>query len=319
MGHNPSNIQESIMTQAFTILISPEELAAHLDDPAWVVVDCRHQLLDHSYGRREYESGHIPGARFAEMEDDLSGVKTGRNGRHPLPDWDDFRAWLSSQGIGNGSQVIAYDDVNGVFASRLWHMLRMLGHEAVAVLDGGITAWETLDLPVDTALPRITPATFNGEPDLTMLASLEEVIAMAKDPGASGSGKTGALLVDARNATRYRGEEEPVDPRPGHIPGAINLFFADNVNADGTFKSPQMLRVRFLEGYKEISPEQSIHYCGSGVSACHNILAQAVAGLPLGRLYPGSWSEWCAAPEREAATGDTPFSGASSALPPKDS
>jgi thiosulfate/3-mercaptopyruvate sulfurtransferase len=290
------------MTQSFSPLIAPAALAARLAEPGWAVFDCRHRLADHGYGRRVYAEGHLPGARFADTEEHLSGRKTARSGRHPLPDWGAFSAWLGAQGVGPESRVVAYDDAGGAIASRLWFMLRVLGHDRVAVLDGGFPAWQRADLPSGNTPPAPRPARFTGRPDPALLLEQEAV--------AASCGKGDWLLVDARAAERYRGDTEPIDPRPGHIPGAINLPFAGNLTPEGTFLPPARLRERLLAAYGPVPPERTVHYCGSGVTACHNLLAHAVAGLPLGRLFPGSWSQWCADPARPAALGEAPGAAA---------
>ncbi len=293
------------MSDAYTTLITPEALAAHLDDPQWVVFDCRHAPAgtprgeaERYHGRASYAAGHIPRARFADMEAELAGPVEPGTGRHPLPDWDAFCEWLGRQGVANTAQVVVYDDSSGAWAARLWWMLRVLGHEPVAVLDGGFARWQREGRPTDTAGPAPAPARFVARPDPALLASLEEV--------AASLGSAGMLLVDARAAERYRGESEPMDPRAGHIPGAINLPFQGNVDAEGVFLPPERLRERLLQAYGGRAPERTVHYCGSGVTACHNLLAQAAAGLPPGRLYAGSWSQWCADPARPAATGAAP-------------
>jgi thiosulfate/3-mercaptopyruvate sulfurtransferase len=278
----------------WTTLISPAELADRITDPRWVVFDCRHQLQDKAYGHRVYAASHIPGARFADVDADLSAPIRPDSGRHPLPDMDSFAAWLGGQGVGSGTQVVAYDDQTGAFAARLWWMIRYLGHEAVAVLDGGMARWTREGRLVTSAVPHPTPARFFARPDDSLLASLDMVAAQSHR-------RTG-VLVDARGGERYRGEQEPIDPTPGHIPGAINLPFGDNLAPDGTFLPPERLRKRF-ERPLGANPEDSIHYCGSGVTACHNLLAMAVAGLPPGRLFVGSWSLWCKDRSRPVALG----------------
>jgi len=283
------------MSSPADLLIQPAEVAARLAHPDLVVFDCRHQLTDHGYGPRVYGEGHVPGARFADMEHDLCGPITAQSGRHPMPPWDAFCQWLGAQGVHAGSQVVAYDDAGGFFASRLWFMLRLLGHRAVAVMDGGMAAWRAGGLPEDTAPPHIQPASFEGTPDEGLLCSLEEVRA--------GLGGDAQVLMDARDPGRYRGEQETVDPVAGHIPGARNLFFMNNLGKDKRFLPPDALRARFEALLEGRDAATLVHYCGSGVTACHNMLAFALAGLPMGRLYPGSWSQWCADPARPVATG----------------
>lgn len=284
-------------------LITPQALAARLDDPDWIVFDCRHApagappgRATHDQGPGAYAAGHIPGARYADLERDLAGPIGAGTGRHPLPDWNAFCAWLGRQGVGNDSTVVVYDASSGAWAARLWWMLCALGHARVAVLDGGFARWQREGHPVTTDAPRIEPATFTGRPEAAQQATLEEVQAHLGDPG--------LLLVDARAPERYRGETEPIDPRAGHIPGAVNLPFAGNVDAEGVFLPPERLRERLLRAYGGRPPETTVHYCGSGVTACHNLLAQAATGLPPGRLYAGSWSQWCADPQRPAEQGE---------------
>lgn len=286
------------MSETYSTLIDPSQLEPRLSDPGWVVFDCRHQLTDHAYGPKAYAQSHIPGACYADMESDLSGPKTPATGRHPLPEWSHFREWLGSQGVSGNTQVVAYDDNSGVFAARLWYMLRLLGHGRVAVLNGGLGRWKAEGRNLDSHLPQPDTASFQGEPDSALQFSLEEV------SGNLGSGEM--LLVDARGPGRYRGEEEPMDPKAGHIPGALNLPFPGNVNEDGTFKSPEQLKARLLDCFAAMPPERVVHYCGSGVSAAHNLLAQAVAGLPPGKIYTGSWSQWCSDGGRPVATGPNP-------------
>ena len=281
----------------FETLIVPADLAPRLGDPAWIAFDCRHQLQDKAYGERMYRASHIPGARFADMDADLSSPIRPDTGRHPLPDPLRFAAWLGEQGVGPASQIVAYDDSQGAFAARLWWMARYLGHTRVAVLDGGFARWMREGRPVSTEVPRPVPARLSAQPDPRQLAKLPEV--------ETASRTRRAVLVDARVGERYRGEQEPLDPRAGHIPTAINLPYAENLQPDGTFLPAQRLRERFA-GRLGADPGASIHYCGSGVTACHNLLAMAVAGLPPGRLFVGSWSLWSKYPGRPAATGPAP-------------
>ncbi|MBI4083197.1 MAG: sulfurtransferase [Candidatus Lambdaproteobacteria bacterium] len=283
-----------------TALIAPEALQPHLADPGWVVFDCRHALTDPGHGERVYAASHLPGARFAHMERDLAGPAGRGTGRHPLPDWGAFARWLDRQGVGPRSQAVAYDDSSGAAAARLWWMLRALGHDgvghgAVAVLDGGFARWQREGRPVTAEVPRPQPGGFLGRPQAEQWVELDELQRLYRSPG--------VRLVDARSAARYRGEAEPIDPVAGHIPHALNLPQAENVRGDGTFLPAETLRGRFrpLAGTE---PQRTVHYCGSGVSACHNMLAMAAAGLAPGRLYVGSWSQWCADPARPVETGE---------------
>ncbi len=273
----------TLVMAGFTALVAPADLAPRLSDPAWVVFDCRHQLQDKGYGHRVYAASHIPGARFADTDQDLAGPIRPDTGRHPLPDMERFSTWLGAQGVTPGSQVVAYDDSQGAFAARLWWMLLYLGHKNVAVLDGGFARWTREGHPVTTEVPKAKTTRYPLRTQPKLLAELGEVAALSK-------GHRG-ILVDARAGERYRGEQEPIDAKAGHIPGAINLPFAGNLNTDGTFLHADKLRER-LALRLGTEPKASIHYCGSGVTACHNLLAMAAAGLPMGRLFVGSWSLW---------------------------
>jgi thiosulfate/3-mercaptopyruvate sulfurtransferase len=268
----------------YRTIVSAQELAMHLDDPDWVIFDCRHQLMDHEAGTRAYAQSHIPGARFAHSERDLAGPKSGRNGRHPLPDPRTFILWLGANGVDSGKQVVAYDFAAGSSAARLWWMLRWVGHERVAVLDGGWEGWEKAGLPVTGALPSVRPATFSGQPRSDVWVDVEFVRSHLGDPS--------VIVLDARAPERFKGITEPIDPVAGHIPGARNRLFKDNLGADGRFKSARELREAFTSVLTGADARQIVHQCGSGVSACSNLLAMEIAGLTGSRLYPGSWSEW---------------------------
>jgi thiosulfate/3-mercaptopyruvate sulfurtransferase len=270
-------------------LVSTQALSSDL--AAWRVFDCRHDLLQPQAGEAQYRAGHIPGALFAHLERDLSGPKTGRNGRHPLPERGAFIAWLGQAGLQPSDQVACYDASNGSMAARLWWMLRWAGHERVAVLDGGFAKWTAERRPVTAEVPQFAATRYPVRSALVSHVETHEVT------------KAG-LLLDARAPVRFRGEQEPIDPVAGHIPGAHNRFNAQNAAADGTFKSPEILKSELLEVLKGHSAADVVHYCGSGVAACHNLLAMEVAGLPGGRLYAGSWSEWIADPKRPVAKGE---------------
>lgn len=276
-------------------LIDPEALYPHLDDPAWVVVDCRFNLLDTEAGRRAYREGHIPNARYAHLDEDLSGPVTPASGRHPLPDPARLADTLGSWGIHESSQVVAYDEANGAIAARLWWLLRWLGHEPCAVLDGGLAAWRRRGLPLSTAVPKPRAARFPERHDDSLWVDSAAVLAEVIHGD--------SLLLDARTALRYRGEQEPIDPVAGHVPGAVSLPLEGNLTSEGRFLEPAALRARFAGALGERSPEQVIHMCGSGVTACHNLLAMEVAGLSGSRLYAGSWSEWIRDPGRPVARG----------------
>ncbi|MBC7946121.1 MAG: sulfurtransferase [Burkholderiales bacterium] len=270
-------------------LIAASELAQHLSDPNWIIFDCRHDLADADAGEHGYSDSHIPRARFAQLDRNLAGMKNGRNGRHPLPHPKDLAAWLSSQSVANTSQVVAYDASGGMFAARLWWLLRWLGHDKVAVLDGGWQAWTKEGYPVTTELPELTPREFNastqrGAVDVNFVHTHLQQASMR--------------LLDARAPDRFAGKNETLDPVGGHIPGALNRFFKNNLDEQGRFKPADVLKREFQEMLGSGSPGQIVHQCGSGVTACHNLLAMEIAGLSGSRLYPGSWSEWCSDPRR---------------------
>jgi len=278
-------------------LISAADLAAHIDDPAWVVVDCRHDLMNLAAGRGAYASGHLPGAVFADIETVLSGARNGADGvflgRHPLPDREVLAEALRDFGIDDTTQVVAYDAHGGMFAARLWWLLRWLGHEAVAVLDGGMAAWDAAGQPLTTEVRTRPRGALNVRAPFVPTVTVREVLDNLE------SGKR--IVIDARAADRYRGENETIDPVGGHIPGAKNRFFKDNLGPDGRFKDAAQLREEL--GALIDKPEAAIMQCGSGVTACHNLLALEVAGLPGAALYPGSWSEWVGDPARPVAKG----------------
>jgi thiosulfate/3-mercaptopyruvate sulfurtransferase len=276
------------------ILVSPGELAGHLDDPGWVVFDTRHDLADPEKGRRAYASGHVPGAYFLQLDEDLSGAKTGKNGRHPLPDIDAFAKRIAAHGVSAQTQVVIYDDVGGSFAARLWWMLRWLGHDRVAILDGGFPAWQKEGRPVSQEVPAPRKGSFVPKPHLGWTVDASFLERFHADPAMK--------LVDARAAERFSGLQEPIDPVAGHVPGAMNRFWKDNLTAEGRFKAADALRREFGMLLDASAPAQSVHMCGSGVTACHNIFAMELAGLSGARLYPGSWSEWCADSTRPVAT-----------------
>ena len=273
-------------------LVSVEELAAH---PEWRIFDCRHDLKNTEYGRQAYLRGHIPGALFLHLDEDLSGLKTGGNGRHPLPDAADFARRMSALGIDATTQVVAYDNEGGIFASRLWWMLRWLGHDKAALLDGGLAGWKRSKRVLEERVPTFEPRNFTACPQ-DMAVDVEQVLADL--------GSEWMLILDARSPERFRGEKETLDPVGGHIPGALNRFYFDNLDDDGCFFKPAAeLRAEFLALLAGRPAAQVVQQCGSGVTACHNLLAMELAGLSGSKLYPGSWSEWCADPSRPVAQG----------------
>lgn len=280
----------------YKTVVSTETLAEHLEDPNWVIVDCRFTLTDTEAGRRAYALGHLPGARYAHLDEDLSAPKSGSNGRHPLPDPAVFAQTLGRWGIAAGKQVVLYDDSFGAMAVRLWWMLRWMGHDAVALMDGGLPKWQREKRPMTAEMPAVAPTVFVAQMREGMRVDANAVLTASK----AGS----ELLLDARPEMRFLGEMEPIDPVAGHVPGAVNLPFDDNLDLGGTFLGTDELRELYeglLDGRK---PEQVIHMCGSGVTACHNLLAMEIAGLPGAKLYPGSWSEWIADPSHPIATGE---------------
>lgn len=277
-------------------LVSAETLKAHLHDGDWVVFDCRFQLDDPDWGSGEYESSHIPGAFYAHLDRDLAAPKQADTGRHPLPDPGFFAEWLGRCGVDGGKQVVAYDQGGGAFAARLWWMLRWLGHEAAAVLDGGWAAWTSAGYPVSDERPAPAPAVFEPRANNELWLTSEQL------ETALGDGRV--RLIDARGAERFRGDAEPIDPKAGHVPGAVNAPFTGNLDERGRFKKAGELKKRFEPAVADASEQQVVHMCGSGVTACHNLLAMEVAGLGDSRLYPGSWSEWITDPKRPMETGE---------------
>jgi thiosulfate/3-mercaptopyruvate sulfurtransferase len=261
-------------------LVSTAQLEQNLG--AWRVFDCRHDLMKPQLGEQQYRDGHIPGAAFAHLERDLSAHRDGRGGRHPLPYPGAFVAWLGQQGLRPDDQVVCYDAAGGVTAARLWWMLRWVGHDAVAVLEGGFAKWTAEGRPTTTQVPKYEASSYPVRLRTDMAVGVRAV----EEAGAS------ALLLDARAPVRFRGEQEPIDPVAGHIPGAQNRFCNENLTPEGTFKPAEALRAEFGALLGDRDAGQVINYCGSGVAACHNLLAMEVAGLPGARLYAGSWSDW---------------------------
>ncbi|MDD4906124.1 MAG: sulfurtransferase [Methylobacter tundripaludum] len=268
----------------YTTLISTETLHQQLNNSNWIIIDCRFSLADTEAGAKAYRHGHIPNARYAHLDKDLSSSITDFTGRHPLPNFALLAKKLGDWGVTNTSQVVVYDDAGGAFAGRLWWLLRCMGHDKVAVLNGGIKQWQKQGLPVTTTLPTVKPATFRPYlNDVAWLSALQVQNNMAKKS---------ICLIDARTPERYRGKQEPVDPVAGHIPGALNRAFQLNLDSNGLFLSTEQLREQFNQLIGTTAPEQVVHYCGSGVTACHNLLAMEYAGLTGSKLYAGSWSEW---------------------------
>jgi thiosulfate/3-mercaptopyruvate sulfurtransferase len=282
------------MWMIYTTLVSTDVLESHLDG-SWVILDCRFDLQDDTWGLQQYLANHIPGAVYVSLSHDLAGERTGRNGRHPIPPPDRMAATFGRLGIDRTVQVVAYDQDAGMFASRLWWMLQYMGHEAVAVLDGGWAKWLREQRPARVGQETRSAAHFVGAPRPERQITGDEVAGRLGDPA--------MLLVDARGPDRFEGRTEPIDRIAGHIPGAINHYYRLNVADSDTMLPADALRDRFRTAIGERAPDNVVMYCGSGVSACHNLLAMAHAGLHGSRLYAGSWSEWSADPDRPVETG----------------
>jgi thiosulfate/3-mercaptopyruvate sulfurtransferase len=278
-----------------------QALAGHASGPTqadWLLLDCRFNLATPDSGEQAYAQGHLPGAVYAHLDRDLSGPKTGRNGRHPLPTPQALAATLGAWGLTPQTRVVAYDDGNSMFAARAWWLLRWLGIDQVQVLDGGLAAWMVdaghhVEALLTTATPQRPPSHVQPKPQTSWVVDAHAVLAGLHSPDLT--------LLDARSAERFAGQGETLDPVGGHIPGARNRWFGLNLQADGRFKPPAALREAFLTTLEDRALTSLVHQCGSGVTACHNLLAMAHAGLPITRLYPGSWSEWCADPARPVA------------------
>lgn len=279
-------------------LISAEHLQQRIGQNDLLVLDCRFALEDPAYGRRSYVEGHIPGAHFLDLEQDLSApVVKGVTGRHPLPDPSHLVERLRSCGLRGDSQVVLYDDGPGAFAARAWWLLLWLGkRDGLYLLDGGLKAWREAGQELTTTPPNNTPGDFSAQPDSSLLLTADHL--------AQHLGNPELTLLDARALPRFRGEVEPLDPVAGHIPGARCAVFTDNLGKDGRFLPATVLRERFDELRGERPMENLVAYCGSGVTACHNLFAMSLAGYPLAQLYAGSWSEWITDPTRPVATGD---------------
>ena len=277
----------------YTTLVDTSVLAAHLDDPHWIVFDCRHDLTRPEAGASAYETGHIPGAFFAHLDRDLAGIRTGHNGRHPLPDRKRLAEQFGRAGLTTGAQLVAYDAQGGMCAARLWWLARWLGHENAAVLAGGWQQWVAESRPISARIPPGRDSRFKEKPGVQSVGAkyvLDNLLGIA--------------LIDARSPDRFRGENETLDPVGGRIPGAHNRFFRENLTPEGRFKPAHQLKQEFNAVVASGTPKTIVHSCGSGVSACHNLLAMEIAGLPGSKLYAGSWSEWCADPTRPVAKGE---------------
>lgn len=280
----------------YTTTVDTSTLALHLEDPGWIVVDCRFRLNDPAAGENLYNQSCIPGARYAHLDRDLAGPITPSSGRHPLPSRADFADTLGEWGISSSSQVVAYDDTGGAIAARLWWLLRWIGHYGTAVLDGGIDAWLGEGRAVVYGRPEVQRQVYFPVPMHDLAIDTAAVTALLDRPD--------MRLVDARAAERFRGEREPIDPVAGHIPGAVNRPFDRNLDANGRFLCSDALRHEWLELLAGCAPDRVVHMCGSGVTGCQNLLAMEVAGLEGSRLYPGSWSEWIRDERRPIALGE---------------
>ena len=281
---------------SFTTIVSTEQLARHLDDPDWIIFDCRFTLTNQEAGSQAYHTSHIPGARYAHLDIDLSGPVTEKSGRHPLPDVQQLTEKLSRWGVDSSKQVVVYDDSFGAMAVKMWWLLRWLGHENVALLDGGLPKWLKEKRPMTAQLPQILPAKFVAQLHKEIQANVAEVDNARQERC--------RLVIDARPEQRYTGEREPLDKVAGHIPGSVNWVFDENLDFDGTYLPAEELREAYVKLLNGVKPELVIHSCGSGVTACHNMLAMEIAGMNGGKLYAGSWSEWIADPSRPVATGE---------------
>ena len=274
----------------YKTLIEAQSVAPHLGDPHWVFVDCQYDLTDKNAGYQSYLARHIPGAVYARLHEDLSSQPGIDRGRHPVPSLETLEIKLSARGIARHKQVVAYDNSGGTFAARLWWLLNYAGHTRVAVLDGGLNAWKQAGYELQNGDNQAVAESFKATLNTRALVRLHEVDTVPR-------------LIDSREPDRYTGKTEPIDRVAGHIPGAVNHFWKNNLDAGGRFLNPERLRLVFQELYNGTRAEDAVFYCGSGVSACHNLLAAVHAGYPLPRLYAGSWSEWCSNPARPVSRG----------------
>lgn len=279
-------------------LISPQQLAERQKSAGLVILDCRFALEDPDYGLCSYAEGHIDGAQYADLERHLSGpVIKGVTGRHPLPAADAFIEQLQAWGVSADTDLVLYDDGPGAYAARAWWLLAWLGkRDGVFILDGGLKAWHAAGFPLSLDAPVVEPGTFSATPDNRLFLDADELKKRLGEPGMT--------LIDARAQARFRGEVEPIDPIAGHIPGAQCAAFNENLGSDGCFLPAEQLRQRFAAQLQGRPAQALVAYCGSGVTACHNLFALSLAGYPLGKLYAGSWSEWITDPARDIATGD---------------
>ncbi|MEM8843975.1 MAG: sulfurtransferase [Pseudomonadota bacterium] len=280
----------------YTTIISADELAEIINQDKVRIFDCRFSLKDPQGGLKSYQSGHIPNAQFADMDTQLSSAMSPTSGRHPLPNADHFIKQLCDWGVSNDTQVIAYDDMNGAFAARLWWMMRWVGHNKVAVLNGGLDKWTEQGCSLTQDTVEFPKSDFSGEANMDWLVDIDTVRSQLE------AGKI--TLIDARSADRFTAKDQNTDPVPGHIPGATNLPFGGNLASDGLMQAPEAIKQRFENAIKDRPHDDVVNMCGSGVTACHNLLAQAVAGMPPMKVFIGSWSQWIKDPSRPVATGE---------------
>ncbi len=280
---------------AYDTLVSAEILQQHLDDPNWVILDGRFNLADTDAGYQAYQQGHIQGAQYVHLDQQLSSPITASSGRHPLPDPQALADWFGSVGIGADTQVVIYDDMGGAMAARCWWLLQTFGHQSAAVLDGGLPQWQSQGFSVTSELTEAIPGVFDCQWQSSAIIEVQVVQANLDKPTFQ--------LVDSRAAERYRGEQEPIDPIAGHIPHALNRDLNLNLDEDGCFKPPQQLQREWQALLAGLDGKSIVHMCGSGVTACHNQLAMEYAGLIGSRVYAGSWSEWITDTKRPVATG----------------
>lgn len=280
----------------YNTIISAQELNTIINNDKVRVFDCRFSLKDPQGGLKNYQAGHLPNAQFADMDTQLSSPMTETSGRHPLPDVQTFINQLKQWGVDNDTQVIAYDDISGAFAARLWWMMRWLGHDNVAVLNGGIQKWTEAGYAISQDHVEYVPGNFSGVANMDWLVDIDTV--------QSELTASKITLIDARSSDRFTAKDQQTDPVPGHVPGAINLPFPGNLTKDGLFETPDVIKQRFTNVIQDQPTTHVVNMCGSGVTACHNLLAQAIAGLPPSKVFIGSWSQWIRDPSRPVATGD---------------
>ena len=298
LGYLLNNEQDTLNCESFNMynkLIQSSELRAIINEPTTVIFDCRHELGNAEYGITSYRKGHIPNAIFACMDNDLSKEPNGTNGRHPLPDPRLLADWLNKCGVTNSTQVVAYDDAGGVYASRLWWLLKWLDHDAVAVLDGGLQNWMAFGGALDS---KTTHGLLKGRFEVKLRDICVDAKFILKELN-----RREMVIIDARANDRFQGRNETIDPVAGHIPGAKNRFFKNNLDQEGKFRDAKELKASFKKIMGATPSHEVIHQCGSGVTACHNLLAMELAGLKNSKLYPGSWSEWISDPLRPISTG----------------